>query len=202
MKNLLLNISPKTYFNFQIKIFTILLILNFLFAPFFLNNNLDPFNVHKLFIFELERNLPTLFATFNFFSSSIISYYIYLSPIFSKKYKQNWIFFSILFSFLGIDEFACIHEKLGSVFMEFHEKYNLFDFLNNWMSLYIFIIFIILIFNFKFLKNMEENLFKDTTFAFILYVSGAILMEGNHHLLTLRILCEIHLPLYHSSLRL
>lgn len=64
----------------------------------------------KLFNFNLEKNIPTLYSTLALVFSSALLFFIAFEY---KKIKQDniqWFALSAIFSFLAVDEMAAIHE--------------------------------------------------------------------------------------------
>jgi len=70
----------------------------------------------KLFDLNTEGNFPTLFSTILLVSASFLLGLIYLKKRWLKDINRNyWIFLSIVFLFLALDESLQIHEKITNV---------------------------------------------------------------------------------------
>ncbi|RDV14236.1 hypothetical protein DXT99_15705 [Pontibacter diazotrophicus] len=68
--------------------------------------------LYNQFHLGLEGNLSTYFSTFNLALASILSYVVYST---GKKATYHWLYLSLLFLFLSIDESAQLHETFGGL---------------------------------------------------------------------------------------
>jgi len=64
-----------------------------------------------LFDFDTESNIPTLFSTFLLLISASLFFIVRMASLFSGERQPVWLFLSVLFCFLAIDEFSQIHER-------------------------------------------------------------------------------------------
>ena len=103
--------------------FLILKRLLFIIALLFLGNIIAAFikmniesdflrGVGVLFDFDREANIPTFFSSTILLSCAVLLFYIYRKSDMKKIYRLQWLLLSLIFTFLGLDEFAIIHEKL------------------------------------------------------------------------------------------
>jgi hypothetical protein len=65
-----------------------------------------------LFDFGQERNLPTLFSTCLFLISGSLFFAVVVASWRSGERCTAWLFLSIVFCFLALDEFSSLHERL------------------------------------------------------------------------------------------
>jgi hypothetical protein len=68
--------------------------------------------IYRLFDFNKEANIPTLFSTILLLFASLTLLFIYKTAVSKRKY---WLFLSGLFLFLCIDEAAQIHENFDKL---------------------------------------------------------------------------------------
>lgn len=67
--------------------------------------------------FNFEYNIPTLFSSLNLGICSLLTYYISIHQKKNKKFKY-WLFLSVIFLFLSLDEALMIHERIGKITRE------------------------------------------------------------------------------------
>ncbi|RNI25749.1 hypothetical protein [Rufibacter latericius] len=64
-----------------------------------------------LFDMDKENSIPTYFSSLNLLISSFLLFSIFLhKDALKDKYRRHWLFLSLIFFFLSIDETASIHE--------------------------------------------------------------------------------------------
>ncbi|QBA64720.1 hypothetical protein [Muriicola soli] len=86
-----------------------------------------------------------------------------------------WIILGILFIFLGIDEFASIHEKVGDYF---RNRMNLTGYLETaWIVPYGIAVLVLFILYFKFLSRLPRRTRKYFVISGLIFVFGAIGFE-------------------------
>jgi len=67
-----------------------------------------------LFDFWLEQNVPTLFSTAILIAAAGLLYYVHvLRRQQDPRSTRHWLFLSLAFLYLAVDEFAELHEKLS-----------------------------------------------------------------------------------------
>ena len=66
----------------------------------------------QFYDFNSEKNLPTVFATFNLFFAGCLLFYIsaHKTP---REMKWRWLILAIIFFFLAYDEYAMVHDPLS-----------------------------------------------------------------------------------------
>ena len=76
------------------------------------------FGLIPLFNFNTEQNIPTLFNTLLFILNSALFFFIWRAQGTTHKSRWIWLFLSVIFLFLAVDESCEIHEKLSTPFHE------------------------------------------------------------------------------------
>lgn len=101
---------PKIFFVTLILLFIAHLGVTVLYYGFSYDNILG---IRPLVNFDGEMNIPAWFSTLILFHSSLLLYIIHnISD--KNQYKRFWFILSIVFSYLSLDEFVGLHEKLVS----------------------------------------------------------------------------------------
>lgn len=168
-----MHLKPLIYLKIHFLIILILILGN-VFSNIYLAFNL-PFGIEKLFAFSQEANIPTLFSSLALLLSSLLLFFINkLKSTFSKE-KKYWNLLSFIFLFLGIDETAGIHEKLGSL-LKFEFLDNLFI-KNPWVLLYGFFVILFLIYFLNFLRILDRKFRKLIIISGFIYLVGALGFE-------------------------
>lgn len=166
----------KSFITAQLVIVTIIITLG-LFSYIIVHISGDYSVVKYLRIFDVghEQSIPTYFSTLNLLLSSILLYVIYSNEKkIHHKGSNYWLFLSVLFLFLSLDESISIHENLGKIHDYLAQKDVMPKLLDThqWLvfgSLFVVIIGLILLPFFKLLQ-------KSTLYLFLL--SGAIFLIG------------------------
>jgi len=154
---------------FKYIFYLILAILGFdIFAYLFIENSI----ILKLAGVVREKNIPTLFSTFQLILSGNLLYIIYK---FSKKkpdpkpITNYWKILSFLFYFLAFDEWFTVHDIVGKLFSN---NLGAAGDLFGWTLIYLILIPIFLLFSIRFLLSLPKNI----AIGFI--VSGAVFVFG------------------------
>ncbi len=75
--------------------------------------SLDIFTIFRVFDFDEEANIPTLFNTALFGVASLLALLIGVhGGRERRRYRRHWLFLGILFAALAVDEFTSMHETL------------------------------------------------------------------------------------------
>ena len=180
MKNNSFVIKPTTILKFNLIVIFIL----FLFHSAFLyeyrfNNPKDLSKYARFFLFDFENNLPTFYSSIALALSSVLTFFISLMKEIKKTEKPFWIFLSIIFASICLDEWKMIHERFNNpVSTYILEKFNIEVALASaWTYLYIiFAIMFALFFSF-FAFKLPKDIKKLFLLSFSLCVFGAIGME-------------------------
>lgn len=141
----------------------------------------------EIFNLDVESNIPTLYQGIKIILVSFLSLEIFLFT--KKKSKYFWLFLSVAFLFLGMDEIGQIHENLPTLLNDLFVKstmQNPYDYLNQygyksttWLPYYIPLIWIFLIVGGIYLVNFLKSNWKRACF-FVLGVAclvGGLLVE-------------------------
>lgn len=178
MKNsiaMILQINPKKIFNVLIFIIFSLEIANIIGLIFyFRGNNIRWF--YNMFNLTTEGNIPTFYSSITIFISAILLGFI---AFFRKKNNLPhilWLYLSLIFLFLSIDEASEIHERIGTIF---EDNLNLTGFLSwGWVIPYgLLLLVFATIYFFKFLPQLPKKINWLFLISGIIYVFGAIGFE-------------------------
>ncbi len=147
------------------------------------------FGLHKalkglipLFNVDAEKNIPTFFSSMLLLSCSIVLFVIYQKKRDERdRFQRHWAWFSFIFLYLSIDEFAMIHEMTEKPLRNLLDAtgylYATWILLGVLFCLIVFFSFRKFIFS---LENRYRNLF---LLSGGIYVTGAIGVEmiGNNY---------------------
>ena len=129
--------------------------------------------INRLFNFDKEANIPTLFSSLLLFISSALLFIIYRT---SSSKRFYWIILSLIFLFLCIDETAQIHEI-------FNNRKSPFEIINRtqikhlWVLPYFMLVLLVGLFFKKFLFTLPTKTRNLFILSGIIYVTGAIGLE-------------------------
>ena len=134
------------------------------------------FDFVQMIDLDQEANLPTVF------SSAILliaAFLFYLLGQKSKSLQDNqypyWLGLSIVFTFLGLDEGATIHETLGDMTEKYVDANGYLHY--PWVISYTILVTILGFLYFRFFFNMERKLFWSFMKAAAIFLTGAIGFE-------------------------
>ena len=132
----------------------------------------DPVNfVARLFDFNEERNIPTLYSCIILFSSSLLLLLItYLNKKKGDQYLP-WLGLSLVFLFLTVDEMSSIHEYLNSFFDFSGLLYY------GWVIPYSLLLIIFLFIYIPFIRKLPIRFIKLFLISGLIFVSGALGIE-------------------------
>ncbi len=171
-----ITIIPKKNLKILVSLFIILFIGNifsiYLKLHFHFSNNKT---LVRLFNFDLEQNIPTLFSTSILLFSGFLLLYIGKSHQKRNELFKPWLFLGYIFIFLAIDEAISIHEIFGHILTtKFHLKGHLYF---SWVIPYGFISILLLIYLFKFLKTLPIKTLRLFIFSGFIFFLGAVGIE-------------------------
>ncbi len=161
----------------------IYLVLQSLFSEYLLVQVLGPdvsplaISLIDLFSVNAETTIPTWYATILLFSTAVILAFITSVKIKTgAAYRFHWLGLSLVFLYLSIDEGAAIHELFSDPLQErFHTSgYLAFG----WLLLFVPLLLLFVLAYLRFLWQLPvrtRNLF---ILAGLLYVGGAVVVEG------------------------
>jgi hypothetical protein len=111
-----ITISIKRYMLYQCS-FTLFLVAAYIVLSITIVSKHDfSFRFFRFFDLDSEMNLPTFFSTVLILINALLFYVLWLLKHSDKEPRVVWLFFSLVFVFLAMDEYCSIHEKVGVVF--------------------------------------------------------------------------------------
>ena len=127
-----------------------------------------------------EQSIPTYVSVINLLLASILIFIIYG---YEKTNKQNgagyWLFLSILFLYLSVDESASIHENFGNVhgFLVRKEIISPILSTHTWLPFGVFFVFVVSIALLPFVSKLPADTRRYFLIAGCVFVTGAIGFE-------------------------
>lgn len=151
-------------------------------------NSISAFYV-KLFDLNTEGNLPTLFSTLILMFASVLLALIFIKRKVSNSPDRNyWLFLSVVFLMLALDESLQIHEKVTNLINLIGNEGNINSISERpgflryaWVIPYFVIVAGLVLFLFKFLLRLPAKTRNLFILSGVIFVSGAIgleLLEG------------------------
>lgn len=131
----------------------------------------------SLFDFNKEANIPTLYSTVSLLVCTFLLLYIYwmANRGNNKRHRPYWLFFSLIFVFLAIDEISSIHEVLTVII---RNSYSVSGFLYYaWVIPYVMGIVLLGFIIIPFLSALPKNIRSLFITAGMVFLSGAVGME-------------------------
>ena len=134
----------------------------------------------RLLSVSSEQSIPTYVSVINLLLASILVFIIYS---YEKTNKQNgagyWLFLSILFLFLSIDESISIHEKFGYIqgYLVRKELISPILVTHRWLPFGVFFVFIVSIVLFPFVRELPADTRRYFLIAGFVFITGAIGFE-------------------------
>ena len=171
-----LNIKLKEFCVAQFAIVSLILVLglaSYLFSYFTGYTGLLGFL--RLLDVDAEQSIPTYFSTINLLLSALLIFIIYrYEKANDLKGFKCWLFLSILFLLLSVDESASIHEKFSPVYQYLARAGIIPSLLekNRWLPFGVLFVLLIGVGLLPFLKLLP----KDTLRRFL--ISGAVFLMG------------------------
>lgn len=154
-----------------------LFIFNFLYilAEHIFNNKFA-IRYLKIFNFDREASIPTLFSCLLLFLSSVLLYLISLKENIKKILHFQWVGLALIFLFLTIDEMVSFHELLSFSIRNTLEISSGFLYFA-WVIPYaIFCIFLVVLY-FNFLKRLPAKTRMLIIISGVIFCTGAIGLE-------------------------
>ncbi|MCF6158076.1 MAG: hypothetical protein E3K32_05790 [wastewater metagenome] len=140
------------------------------------------YHLVSLFDLDKEKSIPTFCSTIAILSCSVLLAFIAFTK---KKIGEGyfyWLGLSIIFLFLSVDEFTCIHERLVKPFQHTLNTTGINYFA--WIIPYSIILTFFLLAYTKFIINLPGKIRFLFIIAGLLYITGAIGFEfigGRYH---------------------
>lgn len=127
----------------------------------------------KLFDFNEEENLPTLFSVLLILQASIICIVVGFQVL---KYKAYWFVLAFILSFMAFDEYLALHERLIAPIRNALSLSGFFYYA--WIIPYGIIVLTIGGFFLRWVLRLPKPTRVGFIKAGLIYVGGALLMEG------------------------
>ncbi|HSI70746.1 MAG TPA: hypothetical protein VK941_10970 [Gillisia sp.] len=179
---------PKVFYSLT-GIILLLLILNIAsYFHFFLNDLTPRDYFFRKTNFNIEKNLPSIFAGVLHFIAAFYLALIAKTDLKMEKTRVFWWAMSAIFIFLGLDEILRIHERIEGGATFFDETFSFF--LYNWIVYYGIALIILGIIFIKPLLSLPRKTLYQFIAAGLIFVTGAIGIEN----LTGHIISHHHLP--------
>jgi spermidine synthase len=176
-----LSIKPRTV-GLSLAIISIILVIlslitEYLVEVVYLGSEAYWLKILDLFSVNLEESIPTWFATILLFMASGLLLLITLSKWRGKdKLRWQWLGLSLVFLYLSIDEGAVIHEILSEPLNAAFATTGYLYF--GWQIVALPLVLIFALLYLSFLFQLPPRTRYGIIFAGLLYVAGAIFVEG------------------------
>jgi len=125
--------------------------------------------ITRLFNFDAEQNVPTLFSVLLLLLNSLLFYIVYQNRLLPKA-NGSWRVLSLIFFFLAIDEFSSIHEMLVLPAKALFNASGLFNFA--WVIPYGFLLILLFLYMIPLIFRLPKR------FLMLYFVSGGIYLGG------------------------
>ncbi len=165
----------------QFAIVTVVIVLGFLAYLYPKLTGYDSlFGFVRLLDVDSERSIPTFVSEINLLLASILILIIYS---YEKTNKQKgagyWLFMSILFLYLSVDESASIHENFENVHRYLVRKELISQILDThqWFPFGVFFIFVVSIVLLPFVRRLPADTRRYFLIAGCVFITGAVGLE-------------------------
>lgn len=171
-----LNINPKLIFSRLLYIVAFLLIANTvgIILKFYFDHG-QVYGLTRLFNFDQENNIPTLFSSIILLASAML---LMVISVIHNRLGNSWVpWFGLacIFLFLSFDEAASYHEELIMPVRNLMGASGIFYFA--WVVPYIFIVLLLLVAYTRFLINLPRKFMILFVLSGAVYVGGALGLE-------------------------
>ena len=168
------NISARKYLSLNIKIIILLSVLH-LFTRFFISIfKLKFLTIANIFLLDVEKNLPTLYAGLSLILSSLLLYFCGFNEV-NKLKKINFNLMSLFFLFLAADEIFMIHEIFGPIFRKLLNPSSFLYFA--WVVPYGILTLIVSFYFYGFIRKLPKEIFKLILISGIIFIFGELILE-------------------------
>ena len=135
--------------------------------------------LNKLFNLDREGNIPTFFSSLLLLTASLLLLFIYKVSTHQANY---WLFLSLLFLFLSIDESVQIHEIFNRLKLE-TEIFKDFKLMYVWIFPYLTLIVLLFFFLKRFIFSLPPQTRILMILSGVIFVGSAIGVEIVHDFL-------------------
>lgn len=132
-------------------------------------------SIIRMFNFNTEQNIPTLFSFLILGISSCLLFFIAKSNKNTKQDFKYWLFLGFVFMFLAVDEAVSIHEIIGVIVQKKYKTEGVFYFA--WIIPYGILLLLLLIPLKTFLQKLPKNILRLFLISGLIFVIGAIGFE-------------------------
>ncbi len=158
-------------------IFAVLALINiFLWYIFHFAPHIEIADILRLFDFDNEKNVPTLFNVLLLLINTYVLYAIYF---FEKKTRDprysKWLILSALFVMMSADELFVLHEKLIDPVKNYFNTSGVFYFA--WIIPVSLLVLVVVIYFLRFFLSLSKEIKRGIFIAALLYLIGAIGFE-------------------------
>lgn len=122
-----------------------------------------------------ERNIPALYSFLNLQLSALLLGFIYFSSQ-GRPYRRYWLWMSLIFMYLMVDELMSIHEKLSLLLAEVADISGSNSYYV-WVIPFAILVLAFVVYFFPFLRSLTARFSRLFVLSGALYVGGALLME-------------------------
>jgi len=183
MENITISIQSKKTIIYLLSIMTVLLLFNIAVNfIYFITGHGNLLGLTPLFNFYDEKNIPTFFsAVILIFASFLLFIIYYIIKKTKGVYRFHWLFLSIIFLFLSMDEILELHEQLSSPIQRAINLLNGSLEYWGWIIPYSLLVIIFIISYLRFYLHLNKQFRILFALSALLFVTGAIgfeLIEG------------------------
>ncbi|WP_457667335.1 hypothetical protein [Thiolapillus sp.] len=169
-------IVPQRVFKVLLSIVIVLLVANVagIVATYYFGHDYV-FGFVPLFNLDMESNIPTLFSSVQLLLSGLLLFFI--SRLLKRKGEKSfaWLFLSLIFLFLAVDETASLHESLIDPVRNTIHASGVFYYA--WVIPYGLLLLIFVASYIKFLLRLPRDIMLLFITSGMLYVTGALGFE-------------------------
>lgn len=134
--------------------------------------------LHKLFLVDQERNIPTFFSQLLLLAAALLLALIaLLKRVHQAPQVVHWAILSLGFAFMALDEAFSYHEKLIGPVLNIIGNSNLGIFYFGWVIPGLICVILLIPVFFKFIWGLPPKTRGSFVLAFAVYVGGAIGFE-------------------------
>jgi hypothetical protein len=133
------------------------------------------FQYNRLFNLNLEANIPSWFSSFLMLISAFYLWIIYNSKNRESLYKKHWLYLSLIFLFLSLDEISSIHEIMNNPTRRLLHSSGIFYW--SWLIPALFLLSFGAIYFIKFLYTLPKRTRNLFLFSAVVFITGAVGFE-------------------------
>jgi len=131
-----------------------------------------------LFYLDYEWNIPTFYSVFLLLvASSLFFVLARLEKERLNKHVSKWVLLSLLFLFMGVDEFCCFHERLNAPISNMIGNETMGNFYFAWVIPGIVVAGTVGVYFFRFVWQLPNKTKLLLVFSAFLYLGGALGFE-------------------------